>query len=523
MGNKKIGLISATFLGISSIIGSGWLFAAYKTAEISGPAAIISWIVGAVIIILLALCFSEIASLYPIRGLSAVVATISHNKNFGFPFAIANWLGIVAVIALEADATIEYLINLFPHFKPYLFENESLTLMGNGISALLVVMFCLINYWGVQIMAKTNNILAVIKTFIPVITALAILTVSFKTSNFMAVNNSFVPYGVGSIFTAIITCGIIISFNGFQTVISFASELKKPHINIPLSIIISVTFCLIVYLLLQVAYIGAMPEEYVKKGWSNIVMNAPMVQLSASLGLGFLSTIIYFGAFVAPSGTAIAFTGTASRMFTAMADNEQMPKFFAYINPKVGLSRRSLVMNSTLAIVFILCFKNWSNLAIVLSLFHVLSYMPIPLALLIFRKYVTTDKYKFRFKGGVIISLLLFIVFNFLIMYGSGPVLIQLIIILMVFQIIFILSGSGSVSLLLKGIGESLPVFIYFILLAILTKLSPENIGIIKGYWFYVIGIVFSIIMFYFLIFFQKKDGSLADVNIEKYMGMEGH
>ena len=523
MANKKIGLISAIFLGISSMIGSGWLFAAYKTAGIAGPAAIISWIVAAGIIILLALCFSEIASLYPIRGLSAVVATISHNKNFGFPFAIANWLGIVAVIALEADATIEYFINLFPHFKPYLFENNSLTLMGNGISVLLVVMFCLINYWGVQIMAKTNNILAVLKTFIPIVTAIVILTISFKTSNFTAVNNSFVPYGVGSIFTAIITCGIIISFNGFQTVISFASEIEKPHINIPLSIIISVSFCLVVYLLLQFAYIGAMPEAYLKKGWSNIVMNAPMVQLAGSLGLGFLSTIIYFGAFVAPSGTAIAFTGTASRMFTAMADNEQMPKFFAFVNPKVGLSRRSLLMNSLLAIIFILCFKNWSTLAIVLSLFHVMSYMPIPLALIIFRKYVTVEKYKFRFKGGATISLLLFIIFNFLIMYGSGPILFELVIILIVFQLIFIFSGSRTVKAILTGIGESLPVFLYFILLSILTKLSPENAAVIKGTWFYVIGIVFSVVMFYFLLFFQKKDGSLADVNIDKYMGMEGH
>ncbi len=266
-----------------------------------------------------------------------------------------------------------------------------------------------------------------------------------------------------------------------------------------------------------------MPAEYLNKGWKNIVMNAPMVQLAGSLGLGFLSTLIYFGAFVAPSGTAIAFTGTASRMFTAMADNEQMPKFFAFVDPKVGLSRRSLIMNSLLAVIFILCFKNWSNLAIVLSLFHVLSYMPIPLALIIFRKYVTAEKYKFKFKGGAIISLILFVIFNFLVMFGSGPVLVQLIIILLVFQIIFVLSGSRSIKLMVQGIGESIPVFIYFILLCIITKLSPENTGVIKGVWFYVVGIVFSLVMFNFLIFFQKKDGSLADVSIEKYMGMEGH
>lgn len=120
MSEKKIGFISATFLGVSSIIGSGWLFAPFRSAAVAGPGALIAWLVGAGLILLLALCFSEIASLYPKRGLTAIIPALSHNRYFGFPFAIASWLGIVAVIALEALASIEYLINLAPNTK-YLF------------------------------------------------------------------------------------------------------------------------------------------------------------------------------------------------------------------------------------------------------------------------------------------------------------------------------------------------------------------------------------------------------------------
>lgn len=64
---KKIGLISTIFLGISSIIGSGSLFVPYKAAAIAGPAAILSWIIAGGIVLLLALCFSELAALYPKR------------------------------------------------------------------------------------------------------------------------------------------------------------------------------------------------------------------------------------------------------------------------------------------------------------------------------------------------------------------------------------------------------------------------------------------------------------------------
>jgi amino acid transporter len=520
MKEHKIGLISACFIGISSIIGSGWLFAAYATAAVAGPAAIFAWIIGGGIILFLALCFSEIASLYPRRGLSAVVATLSHHKYFGFPFAIANWLGIVAVIALEADATVEYFINLFPHLKPFLFHNESLTIMGNSFSLLLVILYCLVNYWGIKVMAKANNVLAIFKIIIPIVTAVVIITVAFHSGNFTAVNHSFVPYGYGSVFTAIITTGIIISFNGFQSIVSFASELKNPHRNIPISLVVSLVFCIALYLLLQIAYIGAMPKDEIVKGWRGIVMSAPMVQLAASLGLGFLSSIIYFGAFVAPLGTAVTFTGTATRMFTAMSKSEQMPKYFSEINPKVGLSRKSLVLNAVIAMMFLLFFKSWDDLAIVLSLFHVISYIPVPLALVVFRRNIARDQYKFRLTGGHCISLILFIIFNFLIMYGKVEVFFELLIIFIFFQLIYISCSARTLVGLKRAVSESLPVFVYIAVLCFLSFLAPANQKILTGPLFISVGIVFSIISFYTLIRFEKH-ASVSEAVVEAFV--DGH
>ena len=521
MKKNKIGLLSASFIGISSIIGSGWLFAAYATAHVAGPAAILAWLIGGGIILLLALCFSEIASLYPRRGLSAVVATLSHHKYFGFPFAIANWLGIVAVIALEADATVEYLINIFPHLKPFLFINDSLTLYGNLLSFGLVVVYCLVNFWGVNIMAKTNNVLAVLKTVIPVITIIVILSVAFHPGNFTAATEGFAPYGFGSVFTAIISTGIIISFNGFQSVVSFASEVEKPHRNIPLSLVISILFCVGVYLLLQVTFIAGMPEQYLKGGWHKIVFNAPMVQLAGALGLGYLSSIIYFGAFVAPFGTAVTFTGTATRMFTAMANSEQMPGFFAHINPKFGLSRRSLVLNAVLATVFLFAFKSWTDLAIVLSLFHVFSYLPVPLAMIVFRKKIKSMKYKFKLKFGGFIAVFLFVVFNFLVMFGSSRVYFELIILMGIFQLVFIACSVRSAKNLATAFSESSPLFLYFITLGVMTALSPANGGEMHGVLFVVIGIIYSLIAFYLLLKLEKHDSAIAETAVEPYV--DGH
>ena len=94
--SNKIGLLSAIFLGVSAIMGSGWLFAPYRASLIAGPAAIYAWIIGAVLVGLLSLGYAELAAVYPKRGLSAIIPTLSHNKFFGFPFALANWLVGVA-------------------------------------------------------------------------------------------------------------------------------------------------------------------------------------------------------------------------------------------------------------------------------------------------------------------------------------------------------------------------------------------------------------------------------------------
>ena len=517
MKKRSIGLMSAVFLGISSIIGSGWLFAPYKAAQVAGPASIYSWIIGAAVISLLAMCFAEVSGIYPRRGLSAIIPTLSHNRFFGFPFAVANWLGIVAVIALEATATIQYLINLFPNLESLFFNHSQLTLPGSGLALILIFLFCLANFWGASVLAKTNNIFTILKVIVPLVTALMIISVAFHSKNFTLVHHRFTPYGPHSIIAAILTTGIIIAFNGFQTIISFASEVKKPHKTIPLSIIISITFCLGVYLLLQVAFIGAIPADSLSGGWHNLTYSAPMVELSAMLGLGMLTTIIYFGATIAPTGTAIAFTGTSTRMFTAMSRNQQMPKYFDNVHPIYGVSRRSLIINTLLATLFLVVFRSWSQLAEVLSLFHVISYLPIPIALCVLRNNINKDQYPFRLPFGRTIALLVFILFTGLFTLGNIDTIINIMIIFVCIQGLFIALNVKSFSDLWSAISQCYLLFFYFIGILIFTWFSPEN-NPSTPTGLFIVGIVtFSVIAFYVLTRVERNDAELVTSVVKIY------
>lgn len=515
---RKIGLISATALGVSSIIGSGWLFAPYHAAVAAGPAAVFSWILAAIIITLLGLCFAEIASLYPRGGLSAVIPSLSHNKHFAFPFAISNWLGVVAVISLESDATIQYLINLTPTLKPLLYQKNELTLTGNAFSVVLVLVFYFANYWGISGLAKTNNIFAAIKVAVPIIIVAAVMFSSFHLSNFSYVGDSVAPHGVKSIFTAILNTGIIVAFNGFQAVIAFAGEIKRPSRTIPLSIVIAIILCLSVYAFLQIAFIGGIPQNLLENGWEGIEFNAPVLELMGLVGLGSsFAFIAYLGATLSPIGCGMAFTGTASRMFTAMAHNEQMPEFFSKLHPVYGISRSSLLANTVLAVMFLLIFRSWSNLAQLLSLLHIVSYLPVPIAVWVLRGKISNEKYPFRLPYGKLISVLIFIFFTYLFTLSTFSIVGNLMILFAVFLGIFIIVTIRSVREIPKLIEKMWSLLLYFLLLTLLTAFSTSNSDLFNEGQFFALSCIVSILCFFCLLKTSRNDVEIIESTVSIY------
>src|SRR5262249_39478985 len=102
---RTINALQLTFIGITSIIGSGWLFGAYHSAKIAGPAALIAWIIGAFALLLIALTIAEVGALFPQSGGIARYLEYTHGSLTGFLGGWINWLGIVAVLPTEAAAS----------------------------------------------------------------------------------------------------------------------------------------------------------------------------------------------------------------------------------------------------------------------------------------------------------------------------------------------------------------------------------------------------------------------------------
>ena len=96
-------------LGLGSLIGSGWLFGAWEASSVAGPAAIISWVIGFIVIGTISYNYIEIGTMFPQSGGMSNYAQYTHGSLLGFIAAWANWVSLVTIIPIEAVSAVQYI------------------------------------------------------------------------------------------------------------------------------------------------------------------------------------------------------------------------------------------------------------------------------------------------------------------------------------------------------------------------------------------------------------------------------
>lgn len=105
---RDVGLIGLTWASVGSIIGSGWLYGAHDAVIQAGPSAIISWVIGAVAIVLLALVHAELGGMFPVAGGTARYPHYAFGGLAGMSFGWFSWLQAATVAPIEVEAMIGY-------------------------------------------------------------------------------------------------------------------------------------------------------------------------------------------------------------------------------------------------------------------------------------------------------------------------------------------------------------------------------------------------------------------------------
>ena len=209
----------------------------------------------------------------------------------------------------------------------------------------------------------------------------------FHTENFGHNIQTFMPYGSRSIFEAAAVSGIIMSYDAFQTVINMGGEMVNPHKNIVRGVLISMLITAAIYIMLQVAFIGAVsPASLAKSGWHGINFASPFADIAILLSLNWLAILLYMDAFVSPFGTGVAFVATASRALAAMTHTGHLPKWLGRLERRYMIPRFAMVADLILATILVNVFRNWSLLATVITGSTLIAYLTGPVTVISLRK-----------------------------------------------------------------------------------------------------------------------------------------
>lgn len=426
---KNISTFSLMMTGVSTIIGSGWLLGTQKIAEIAGPAGLISWVIGACIAMLVAFFYLEIGSAYPSAGGIGYYSHVTHGRLCGFLTSWINWLSIMAVPPIEAQGIIQYLSNLGPKFA-LLYDPAShfLTLPGIICAIALMIAFMLINYWSVQFFIKFNNFFTILKVFIPIATILFLCYHGLNFQNFTSHPGSFMPYGWSSIFVSVISCGVVMSFNGFQSPLNFSEEIRSPKRMLPVAVIGAILIAFVIYFFLQIVFVGSLSPNMIAVGWQNINFRSPYVDLLMLANMQLLVISVYIGAVISPAACGTTFLASSSRILYSLAAQHHLPKYLTMLHPQYQNPRNAVVTSTLIGCIILFVFKGWYDLVAVISVIHIFSYIPAGVVTLAnrYKNPNSLSAGQFSLPFAHLLAPVLLFVLSILLFYAAWPLTIKM-------------------------------------------------------------------------------------------------
>ncbi|HEX3812598.1 MAG TPA: APC family permease [Mycobacteriales bacterium] len=422
---RDIGPVGLLFAGVGSIIGSGWLFGAFNASSIAGPNAIFAWVLGSAMIMLIGLVYAELGPMFPVSGGVARFPHFSFGSFASYSLGWVTWLAAAVVAPIEVLGAITYASSYasWLTYSPHGDKTQHLLTWPQGylVAAAGMLLFSFINLVGVRWFARLNNVIVWWKLAIIVATIVAFFVAAFHTANFS--QYGFAPTGGQGMVHSIVVSGIIFSFLGFRQGVELGGETDKPGRNIPLAVIGSIAICAVIYILLQIAYIGAVrPSDLAHShGWANLAFTndaGPLAAIAGFIGLTWLSKILLADAVISPADTGLIYTTVTARLSYAMGRNGNAPRALAKTSSR-GVPWLSVAVAFVMGLIIFLPFPSWNKLVGFVTNATVLSFGSGSLVWAAMRRQIPDHPRPFRLPGGELIPFLAFYSAN-LMVYWAG-------------------------------------------------------------------------------------------------------
>ena len=240
----SIGLVSCVAFAVGTMVGAGVFVLSGLAVQRAGPAAIASFVLAGVLVLLSALSFAVVASLAPPGGSGYAYVGQALGRRWGFLTSWAFWLGGVIGVAFVLNAFGSYLHDFFLSALP-----------ATVAAVAAVVVVALLNIGPASVIGRAETALVVVKVAI-----LALLIVFAFVHLGRARFTPFVPHGASSVVTT--SALLFIAYLGFNVVTNMAGDVERPQRTIPLAILLSMGIVALIYVGVVVALLAGQISTY---------------------------------------------------------------------------------------------------------------------------------------------------------------------------------------------------------------------------------------------------------------------
>lgn len=369
-------------IAINGIIGAGIFGLPAKVYSLIGTYSLIAFVVCALVVALIILCFAEVSSRFEETGGPYLYAREAYQPAIAFEIGWLIWLARVTAFAANCNLLISYL--------GYFWLGASSPIWRATIIILVVSVLAIINLLGIRQAAIVSNVFTVGK-LVPIILFIAAGLFFLNPQAF-----EFGPSPTTAAFSQSVLL-LVYAFTGFEMATIPAGEVKEPQKNLPRALLITILVVATLYIMIQVVCVGTLPGL------------AQSQKPLADAGSQFLGTaggaIISAGAIISITGNLNILLLSGSRLPFAMAEQKQLPAFVGSIHTKFFTPYVSILL--TAALMLFLTLKSSFVAALTIStIARLVTYGATCLAVPILRAKSDAPPAAFRLPGGSVIAIL---------------------------------------------------------------------------------------------------------------------
>lgn len=379
---RGIGRWDLTAIAINTIIGAGIFGLPARVHGLIGSYSLIAFILCAIIIGFIVLCYAEVSSRFSETGGPYLYAREAFGSVVGFEVGWLYWIVRITTFAANCNLFVTYL---------GFFDERIATGVGRAVViGAIVILLAGVNLIGVKQSAVMTNLFTAGK-LIPLFVFVLVGMFFIQPANF---NFDVVPeYDTFSKAVLI----LIYAFVGFEVSVVLGGETKDPQRTMPFALLVAVLVVAILYILIQVVSIGTLPNLAASE--------RPLADAAASFMGAFGAAFITVGALISILGNLNVGLLGGTRLLFAMSEQRDLPAVVSSTSAKFKTPYVAIIF-SAVVILFLTIFSSFITALAIATITRLLVYATTCLALPVFRKRGDAPDAKFMAPAGIVAAVL---------------------------------------------------------------------------------------------------------------------